>query len=340
MVFSLIIGMEKRNIDNPSVRDINVAIDALNPDIENPFIVLEKSSDKGEIEYIQVFHYKEYSKKLLKYRAEFRTGTVDNFRHHKKILDKKKEIKKYFEDFLLIKKLPESDDWEDITSEFINQNNTSAFFDIFDLAERNYRDNKEIIDCHELYHGFELKETIIYQNIAEAIVLCKTILESRGSCGEIYFTEDKNQFYIDFTFPKKWQDFIPIVYRIRALLSGKNIHISCYDNENNFLQTSIEPLPKFERLLSCFLLILAEKLLTEDDYLFSVMSYYYSPDKEVFEKIYTDFIEKRKLSKYFICYEDAEDFDFSEYKPLSEIYNTFSENFLRNNTSVKEHPQR
>ena len=326
MNFVLTIGIESRDIENPTVRDVNIAIDSLNPDNEDSFIVLDSLYGKKEFSYLQVIYYQNYSNKKLQYTVEFRAGAAENFKHYKKITENKTEIKKYFEDFLLTEKLPAPDNWEDITSELLYR------FDVFKLAEKYHRDELNIIDCHEFYHGFELKESIIYQYIAEAIILCKNILESGGSCGEIYFTEDRKRFYIDITIPKKWQNLIPIVYRIQGMLSANTIYITCYDKDGNFLHTPINPLPQSERLLACFLLIFTEKILTNDDYLITVLNYYNSPDKNAFESIYTDFMENKIFSDYFIIYEEAGYFDFCKYEPLSAIYNAYMENILQSST--------
>jgi len=326
MSHKLLIGMKRKEIKNPSIRDINLAIDALDSEHENPFLVLESVNIGEEVRYIQVFYSNNYTNNELEYFMEFRSGTINEYKHYKKVLIEKMDVKKFFEDFLVKNKLPDPTNWKDITSEMQEYNNKHDYFNIFDVAKVNYRTAKEIINCHSIYHGAPLKETVVYQYIAEAIILAKTVLSTDNTWGEIYYTENKRQFYIDIQFPKEWQKFIPDVFRIRGLLYDKMIQVGSYKKDDSFIETNVKPLHEYEKLLACLLLVFIKNVITDDNYFYTAMNYFITSENSIFEDLYTKFVEDNKSSRYLVGYVDGGDFDSSKYLPLSKLYKNFLEN--------------
>ena len=324
MSIKAIIGMEHKEIFNPSVRDINKAIDNLDPENQNPFIVLEVS--KRNNEFIQVLHYKDHSDDTNKYRVEFRCGTFHDYKHYKLLLADKNEIKKMFEKALLNQEFPSQDNWEDITTEMKNHNKTHTTLSIIEIAKISHRDEKTIIDCYGFKHGSALKDAVVYQFIAESIILCKSVLINNNSFGGIYYTEDKKKFYIDIIFPPEWVQYISKVYSIRGLLTDKMIQISSYSRDNSFIEANVKPIGEYEKLLTCILLLFIKFMLTDDNYILQILNFFRTSSKELFEDIYSKFLVFLENSEYYIGYEDGGDFNFSRYLPLSDLYNNFVEN--------------
>ena len=326
MGFKLIIGMEQKEINKPTVRDVNLAIDALDPDHIDPFIILENTKNNNKMPYMQVI-LNNNSNEENEYLIEFRQGNDNEFKHYKKITNVKSKIKNYFEVFLLNNILPAPDSWENITFEMLDYYNKHDYFNILDIAVANHRIDKKIIDCHGFSHGDTLKEIAIYQYIAEAIILCKTVLKAGNALGEFYYTEDKKYFYMDIWFPTNWKIFIPDVYRIRGLLSDKMIQISSYNEKNSFIEADVKPLEKYEKLLTCLLLVFVRYLITDDNIIFTAMNYFCTSEKKIFIDIYSNFVDNHRSSNFYISYIDADDFDHSNYLSLSDLNN----NFIKNN---------
>ena len=147
-----------------------------------------------------------------------------------------------------------------------------------------------------------------------------------NSLSGIYYTEDRMNYYIDIKFPPEWKECIPQVDRIRGLLTNNMIQIGSYDNENSFIDTNIYPISEHEKLLTCIILLFVKLVLTDEDYIFKAMNYFYRSKKEQFEEIYIKFLKNLENTDYFIGYEDGSDFNYSRYLSLSELYNNFVDN--------------
>ena len=309
--------MTGKRKDKATLRDINIAIDSLDADKADPFIILESSEPINGTTFIQVLQYKDYDKMETCYSVEIQIGDKTDFKQYNYKTNKKAEIKKYFEDYFLYGKSPDIDSWTDITYEVKEHKNVSGIFFLYDLAKNYHRNNKKLFNCYGLYHGDNIAGVSVYQSIAEAIVLLKDIMLSNSNCGEIYYTEDKNRFFLNIVIPNNWKEKVKNVHRIKSLLLANKIFISCYDHNDIFIPFNISPLTKLERLLPCFILIFTEKLLSDDGFLYTVMDYFSEPNFEKFKKVYIDFMSQQKYQSYFVSYENGEDYNFNTFSPLS-----------------------
>ena len=91
MNYTLIVGMTSERNAKPTLRDINIAIDALDADNSNPFIVLvlESSEDINNSTYMQVLKYNNYNEMQTGYRIEIHIGAQNSFKHYKYTTEKK-----------------------------------------------------------------------------------------------------------------------------------------------------------------------------------------------------------------------------------------------------------
>jgi hypothetical protein len=325
MNYKLIVGMTGKTTTNPSLRDINNAIDSLNADNANPFLILECTEKANNMIFMQLLQYNDYESGVPKYRIEMQINDDNRFKQYKHITNNKAEIKIYFEEYFLHQKSPDISTWAEITEEIINHENISNTFYVYELAKEDSR-NKKLFDCYGLSHGDEIEGVVLYQNVAEAIILFKDILISKNNYGDIYFSNDKKRIYLDIRIPDNWKETIIDVRRFSGLLSKNNIHISCYDSNNIFISSDISPLQNLDRLLVCFMLIFAEKLLSDDRQLYDAMDYFYKPNIEKFKKLYIELLSDHKYSSYFVTYEDGDIFDLKEYFSLSTFYENYKDN--------------
>jgi len=324
MKYKLIVGMAKKTNDKPTLRDINVAIDALDADDTDPFIVLEPSETIENTNFIQVLYFYEDEDDTYKYLIEVQKKEVNGFTQYKYYTCDRAEVKEIFKDYFLLQKSPDYTSWEDITEDVINQIKHSDTFFLYELAKSYCRDNKELINCYGYCHGNMANGIPVFQSIAEAIILLKDIINSSNEQGDVYFTEDRKRIYIDCQIPHTWGTIK--ICRFKGLLSGGKIHISCYGSENKHIVSNVSPLHDLERLLVCFVLIFAEKFLNDEKYFYTVMDYFFTPDKDKFIEIYSVLLDKPKQLSYFVSYEDCDSFNLSNYTAFSPMYENYKEN--------------
>jgi len=151
-------------------------------------------------------------------------------------------------------------------------------------------------------------------------------MRSNGNYGEIYYTEDKNGIFFDIVIPDNWKETIKEVDCVKAILDKNYISIACYDHGNNFIPSSVSPLPKLERLLLCFVLIFSEKLLSNEKFLYTAMDYFSIPTLEKFKDTYIDFLSEPKYTYYHVAYKDDYDEDLDGFSQLSLLYKNFIAN--------------
>jgi len=74
------------------------------------------------------------------------------------------------------------------------------------------------------------------------------------------------------------------------------------------------------------LLIFSEKILSNEQYLYTAMNYFFAPSEDKFKEIYSTFMDKPKHLSYFITYEDDDSFDLSNFTAFSSLYKIFKTN--------------
>ena len=154
--------------------------------------------------------------------------------------------------------------------------------------------------------------------------MLKDVVNMSNQQGDIYFSENRKNVFLDIKILVNWKEIK--INRIRGLLSNDRIHISCHDHNNNHIISNVSPLTDIERLLTCFILIFAEKILSDEQYLYIALDYFFSPSEDKFKKVYSVFLDRPKHLSYFITYEDDEIFNLSNFTAFSSIYEIFKAN--------------
>jgi len=325
MRYKLVIGMARNTNYNPTLRDINIAIDSLDTNDSNPFIILEPSDAIENTNFIQLFYYTESKNDSNQYLIETQINKEKGFIQYKYVTSNKTEVKEMFKDYFILQKPPKYDSWEEITDRVVNQNKYSDTFFVYDLAKNYIRNNnKKIFNCYNYCHTSIVDGITIYKSIAEAIILLKDVINLSSKQGDIYYSENRKKIFLDIKIPVNWKEIK--ISRINGLLSNDKIHISCLDNDNNYIISDVSPLTEHERLLACFMLIFTEKILSDEKYLYMAMDYFFTPNEDKFKEIYSFFLDKPKYLSYFVTYENNDDFDVSNFKAFSSEYEIFKTN--------------
>jgi hypothetical protein len=322
--YLLVIGMTRKRKCKPTLRDINIAIDSLDANSDNPFIILEPSEAIENTNFIQVLCHSKANNDINHYLIEIQKNEEKGFRQYKYITTSKIEVRNIFKDYFLSQKSPIYDSWEEITDKVINQKKYSDMFFVYELAKDYYRNDKEIYNCYGYCHGNIVDGIPVFQAIAEAIILLKDVVNSSNQQGDIYFSENKRNIFLDIKIPANWKEIK--ISGIRGLLSNDKIDISCLDYNNNHIISDVSPITTLERLLACFMLIFAEKILSDEQYLYMALDFFFLPTEDKFKKVYSVFLDKPKHLSYFITYEDDDSFDLSNFTAFSSIYEIFKTN--------------
>jgi len=332
MKYLLVVGMARKENDKPTLRDINIAIDSLDANSDNPFIILEPSESIENTNFIQVLYYSKANNNTNHYLIEIQINEGKEFKQYKYSTADKNEVKDIFRDYFISQKTPSYDSWEDITDNIINQRKYSDTFFVYELAKNYCRNKNEIFNCYGYCHGSIVNGVPLFQSIAEAIILLKDVVNTSNQQSGIYFSENRKNIFIDIKIPTNWKEIK--ISRIRGLLSNNNIDISCYDRNNNYIISDVSPLTNLERLLACFMLIFAEKILSDEQYLYIAMDYFFTPNEDKFKKLYSVLLDKPKHLSYFITYEDDDSFDLSNFKAFSSVYEIFKTNKMNETKSL------
>ena len=332
MKYLLVVGMAGKHNHKPTLRDINIAIDSLVTNNSDPFIILEPSEAIENTNFIQVLCYNEYNNEINHYLIEIQINEEKGFKQYKYCTPNKSEVKDIFENYFLLQKPPEYNSWEDITDNVKNQKKFSDTFLVYELAINYYRNTKEIHNCYGYCHGSMVDGISVFQTIAEAIIMLKDVVNMSNQQGDIYFSENKKIFFLDIKIPTNWKEIK--ISRIRGLLSNNKIHISCYDHNNNHIVSDVSPITNLDRLLACFMLMFAEKILSDEQYLYKAMDYFFAPNEDKFKEIYSVFMDKPKYLSYFVTYEDDDSFDLTNFTAFSSIYGIYKTNKMNDGKLV------
>jgi len=191
MKYLLDIGMTGKKNHKPTLRDINIAIDSLDTIKNNPFIRLESSEAIENIIYIQVLCYNKSSNNINLFAIEVHIHINNGCKQYKYITADKNEVKDIFRNYFISQQPPNYSSWEDITDRAINQKKYSNTFFVYELVKNYYRNNKNIHNCYGYCHGNIVDGFLIFQTIAEAIVLLKDVVNTSNQLGDIYFSDNK-----------------------------------------------------------------------------------------------------------------------------------------------------
>ena len=206
MKYLLIIGMTGERNHKPTLRDINIAIDSLDTNNSDPFIILEPSEAIENTNFIQILYFSKFSDDTNRYLIEIQKNEEKGFKQYEYRTPNKSEVKDIFKNYFLLQRPPDYSSWEDITDNVINQKKYSDTFYVYKLAKDYYRNKKEIFNCYGYCHGNIINEIPLFQSIAEAIILLKDVVNLPNQQGNIYFSENRKKIFLDIKIPINWKE--------------------------------------------------------------------------------------------------------------------------------------
>ena len=326
MKYNLNIPQTNYNKNNPTLRDINICIDNLSKDRKDSFIVLDKLDDSKHIEFLQVNYYYDYDKEKEIYRIEYKYLNCKNPRQYKYETNDKGEVKKYYEDYIIHNITPDVNKWQDITIILKEEEKLNLYVNILSLAQTYYRDNRKIFNCYNFAHGENIDGYILYQSIAEALILFFDIVSNNGM-NKLLYTKDMKRISITFSIPTKWEIQFKNISTVKSHFEENCILISYYKNNDTFIKSNIRPLTKLNRLIPCFLLLIFEIILKNEKELFLFMNYLSKPNKREFITLYKAISSLIKDEGFFVWYADFDtyynDTDYSKFYDFNEIINNY-----------------
>jgi hypothetical protein len=315
MEFKLITGMDGNTDHNPTLRTINTAIDTLDADDDNAYIVLDPSEAIEESIFLQTALCVNRKDGSDSYLIETRfQHHDDNFRQYKYSTPDKAEIKKYFEDYFINKKAPSIENWTCINDALKEEPNIRKPINIYEIAKTFSRRKSDVIyQGFEIKHGSDINGISFYQSIGEAVNLFRDIYPELGDSSNIYYSDDNKRFYCDIKIPLKWECILCDAARIMMYWRGDFIHIACLNNEDIFIEDTIESIKSSEKMIFCFLTRIIEKLIVNPEFLAEMTDYIDKPDYHSFVAVYSEIYNDQKREIYYVQYSNCDDFDISKY---------------------------
>ena len=155
-------------------------------------------------------------------------------------------------------------------------------------------------------------KTSLAQPIGEAITyFVEMVLSYKDevSLGNVYYTEDFQQVFIEIIIPQHYRDNKIVsenVYSYKASMDKDNVIFVCaYDRDNQEIPIQISELsdPTFVyRLLPTFTLLLAKEVLSNKDYGYLFNAYLVNQGVDSFVALHEDFYQNHKYEKYDMAY--------------------------------------
>ena len=345
--FTLFGGQIKGEIHKPNLVQIKKAIDALDTDIDDPFLILETSIPINGSNCLQIYKWIRSKDGKVSYTTEFEFDFINSslkWRQYQKEIQNVSEVKRLFENYFINRETPDISDWNEIYQKIIdklkNKKISEAYFNIEDTCSMSVRKNDNLIfKGHGIKHGSIINGKTIYQPMGEALTLLADIINSEGKYGDIYYSTDKKRFYCDILFPKEWPGQNSNIPEFRAYHIRDKISIAALNKESKQVFLKIKPLKTANRLLPCLLLLIIEKLLCNETYLETAIYYFLYSNYSNFIALYELVFNYFPFKKYRIIdnYDDEEDdnkFDLSDYLSFTSMCRIIMENKKIYNKSV------
>ena len=128
--FSLKGGQIDGKIHKPTLVQIKKAIDALDTDKDDPFIILEVSPSINGSNCLQIYKWIRAEDGKISYTTEFEFDFINSStkwrQYQKEILDIA-EVKKLFENYFINRKTPDITDWKEIYQQIIEELKTRKY---------------------------------------------------------------------------------------------------------------------------------------------------------------------------------------------------------------------
>lgn len=179
--------------------------------------------------------------------------------------------------------------------------------------------------------------TTLCQPIGEAIMLMvdfiNSVLTDEKAAGDILYNDDTSCIYLDIPVPEEWRaNNITCAYSYRAVLeSNYSIMVGAYDEHARFISSNPITLTESHKITPVLAVLVAQHILTDDDYSKAFMEFADMPDAEGFVNVHEDFYQAFKNNDHQAGY-----IDVTKYPP--NCTNSFREKFIvmRENKTAAE----
>lgn len=152
--------------------------------------------------------------------------------------------------------------------------------------------------------------TTLCQPIGEAVMLMAdfifSVLENGDMSGDILYNDGAGNVFIDLTVPEEWRtNNVTGAYRYKAYLDGtSSLRTGAYDENGKFIAADTMIFTEAQKLLPVLAVLIAQYILTDDDYCKAFMEFTELPDAESFVNIHEDFYQAYKNNDYQVGYFD------------------------------------
>ncbi|MCL2128766.1 MAG: hypothetical protein FWH35_00235 [Treponema sp.] len=334
--FTLIGGQLDGKIFHPTLVQIKKAIQALDTDKNDPFLILAVNPPINGADFIQIYKHIGAENGKFFYTTEIQFDFISNnekWRQYGNEIDDINEVKKIFEDYFINKITPDVTGWDDIYQRVKNAKKHAGFFNIEEICSKYVRKNdNSIYNGHGIKHGAVISEKAIYQLMGEALSLMAELFDSDRKYGDVYFSNDKKRFYCNIIFPKTWPGRNRNIPQFAVSHIRDRFSISAISSGGKRVFLNIEPISTANRLLPCLILLVVEKLLSDEAYLETAIDYFLNANYANFIKLYKLVYTEFSFRKYWMVDnydddgEDESKFDLSDFSSFLFMCQTIMEN--------------
>ena len=334
--FTLIGGQIGENNTKPTLVQIKKAIESLDAEKSNPFLVLETSDPINDSNFIQVLKIIDLENGNPSYFIEIQfnnSGSTEKFLQYQKKTKDVNDVKVLFEEYFIKKNTPDISNWKDKTLKIFGQEKMYEYFHLGDLCSQCVREKDDVIfQGHGIKHRNVIEGNTIFQTMGEALTLLAEIVNSAGKYGDAYFSNDKKRFFGDIIIPTKWPDQNSTIPKFLTYYHKDAIGVTALNNIGKQMYLKIIPINTANRLLPCLIMLIVEKLINNETYMEAAIDYFINQDYSYFIKLYELVYSKINNIKFqiFDGYDGYEDddisFNLNDFHSFSAICRTFIEN--------------
>lgn len=174
--------------------------------------------------------------------------------------------------------------------------------------------------------------TTLCQPIGESLILFASLISSIMNdvgFGDYYFSEDRETIYMEINVPQEYRDNGVVaenVYRYCGFLENTTIKIAAYDDYGHWLDSDIEHLQVFYKLMPCFCLLLAKEMETNTEYRTIMESFINDAAVDVFVNLHEDFYQNNKAEDFDLEYTEVSTIDTEAFHSFSSSYQIIKDN--------------
>lgn len=152
--------------------------------------------------------------------------------------------------------------------------------------------------------------TTLCQPIGEAVMLMAefifALVERNDTAGDILYDDGAGNVYLDLPVPVEWlTNNVTRAYRYKAYLDGaSSLRVGAYDENGRFIASNPMLFTESYKLMPVLAVLIAQYLLTDDDYCKAFTEFSELPDAASFVNLHEDFYQAYKNNEYQVGYFD------------------------------------